>query len=398
MTIGISDGALESTTQSVRSLGSMQPRNSAARLGGMEALRCVAAVMIVIFHTVEIPHIAVPSYLNVIKTHFGMGVPLFYTLSGFVLAYGYMESLGTRNQIIQFYIRRFFRIAPLFYVMLGTWIVFGEIKWEHFSVSYSDIALNLTLLFGLVPGRHVSIVWAGWSIGIEILFYIVFPVFAVLLTSIRSAVIALCISLLVSSMEFRALTSLNVGSYAYMNLITQLPFFIGGILAYFVWRDDNFKERRLLGSAMFIGVLLTAASMVYSRTVYTFLVAVPGVMGDLYIWVLVLAALIMSICYSPNPIVVNRVTRHLGQASFSMYLLHPLIIVVLAEIYSVMDRFLGVGLLGVAGRVLLTLTVVSAVASFSYVVIERPAVKLGRTVAENYRLRGNVVGGKLNRA
>ena len=391
MTIGITDDTLASLPWSVGRPKSTRPHDAATHLGGIEALRCFAAVMIVIYHTVEIPRIAVPSYLNVIKTHFGMGVPLFYTLSGFVLAYGYMESLGTRKQIIEFYIRRFFRIAPLFYVMLGTWIVFSKLKWEHFSVSYTDVALNLTLLFGLVPGRHISIVWAGWSIGIEVLFYIVFPIFTVLLMSIRFAVIALCISLLVSSMEFRALTNLNVGSYAFMNLITHLPFFISGILAYLVWRGDNFSTRRVLGSSIFIGVLSIAALLVYSPMVYTFLVAIPGVMLGLYIWALVFAALILSICYSSNPVVVNRVTRHLGRASFSMYLLHPLIIVASADLYKILDRALGVGVLGLVGRILWTLSVVSAVASLSYLVIEKPAMRFGRNVAKNYRARGSSV-------
>ena len=100
-----------------------------ARVDGVEALRCIAAVMIVVFHTVALSRMVIPSYLDVIRTHFGLGVPLFYTLSGFVLAYGYADSLGTRDQVVRFYIRRFFRIAPLFYLMVGVWILFSKLRW-----------------------------------------------------------------------------------------------------------------------------------------------------------------------------------------------------------------------------------------------------------------------------
>ncbi len=370
----------------------MRPVGSVSRLDGIEALRCLAAAMIVAYHTVELSRMSLPAYLSVIKTHFSMGVPLFYTLSGFVLAYGYMDSLESRTQIVQFYIRRFFRIAPLFYIMLGTWILFSKFKWEHFRVSYADIVLNLTLLFGLVPGKHESIVWAGWSIGIEVLFYLVFPLLAILLTSRRSAVIALCVSLFVSSFEFRALESLNVGSYAYMNVVTHLPFFISGILTYLVWRDDNFKERRLFGRAALIGVLFVSALVVYSPAFYALLVSVRGVTLDRYIWSLVFSALTISLCYSSNPIIVNRLTCHLGRASFSMYLVHPLIIVSLAQVYGLLDAVLGSGVLGVIGRILLTLTVVSTVASVSYVVIEKPGIKFGRFLAEKYRVPASAGG------
>jgi len=374
-------------------MSAMQSGKSLARVDGVEALRFIAAAMIVVFHTVELPRVAVslelprvavPSYLNVIRTHFGMGVPLFYTLSGFVLAYGYMDSLGTRDQVVRFYIRRFFRIAPLFYLMLGVWILFSRLRWGHFWVSYSDIALNLTLLFGLVPGRHESIVWAGWSIGIEILFYIIFPLLALLLTSRASALTAFCVSLVISSMEFRALRSLNVGSYAYMNLITHLPFFIGGILAYLVWRDDGFTRRRLLGRVMLLGTLCVAGSIVYSPIVHALLLSVRGVAVDLYIWAPVFGALIMSICYSPNRMFVNRVTRHLGRASYSMYLVHPLMIVVLPPGYRILDAALGLGVIGLVGRIGLTLTVVAAVASLSYLAVEKPGIKLGGVVAQKY--------------
>jgi peptidoglycan/LPS O-acetylase OafA/YrhL len=354
-----------------------------ARVDGVEALRCIAAVMIVVFHTVALTRMVIPSYLDVIRTHFGLGVPLFYTLSGFVLAYGYADSLGTRDRVVRFYIRRFFRIAPLFYLMVGVWILFSKLRWD-LSVGYPDIVLNLTLLFGLVPGMHESIVWAGWSIGIEILFYIVFPLMALLLTSRASAVVACCVSAVISSMEYRALTGLNVGSYAYMNLITQLPFFISGILAYLVWRDDGFTRRRLLGRVMLFGTLCAAAAVVYLPIVHTVLLSIRGVAADLYVWAPIFAALIMSICYSPNRIVVNRVSRHLGRASFSMYLVHPLMIVMLPPVYRVLDAALGSGTIGVAGRIVSTLAVVAAVASLSYAAVEKPGIRLGAAVADKY--------------
>jgi peptidoglycan/LPS O-acetylase OafA/YrhL len=132
------------------------------------------------------------------------------------------------------------------------------------------------------------------------------------------------------------------------------------------------------------GTLCAAAAVVYLPIVHTVLLSIRGVAADLYVWAPIFAALIMSICYSPNRIVVNRVSRHLGRASFSMYLVHPLMIVMLPPVYRVLDAALGSGTIGVAGRIVSTLAVVAAVASLSYAAVEKPGIRLGAAVADKY--------------
>ena len=64
------------------------------------------------------------------------------------------------------------------------------------------------------------------------LFYLIFPVIAVLIHNTRSALIGFVVACVVSGATQGALQAANLGSYAYMNLITQLPFFMAGLAAY----------------------------------------------------------------------------------------------------------------------------------------------------------------------
>jgi peptidoglycan/LPS O-acetylase OafA/YrhL len=361
---------------------------SVARLDGIEALRCIAALMIVVYHTVELPQLSIPSYLNPIRTHFGLGVPLFYTLSGFVLAYGYVDRLGSRRQVLEFYVRRFFRIAPLFYLMLGLWILVSEIKWDTYEVALADIVLNLSLLFGLVPGKHESIVWAGWSIGIEMLFYGVFPIFALVFNSVRATSAAFCVSLFVSSMTYQGIAKLGNPSFAYMNLVTHLPFFLSGMFAHAFWRSDAFRARRLLGNGMLLGVVLAAVTLIYVRPVFDFLSSFVYFEFARYSWAVVFAALILAICYSSNPVIVNRVTRWMGQISFSLYLLHPMLILFLLDTHKRVAAELGNGTLGVACCVLLSVATVSVAASITYALIEKPGMGLGKRIGARFAENG----------
>jgi peptidoglycan/LPS O-acetylase OafA/YrhL len=92
-------------------------------------------------------------------------------------------------------IKRFFKIAPLFYFVM----VF-EIGRQAFyggaAVGSSRIVLNLAFTFEFIP--FAGIVCGDGSVGVEMIFYAIFPVLLLTIRTHRSALIFLIISIAVS--------------------------------------------------------------------------------------------------------------------------------------------------------------------------------------------------------
>ena len=159
-------------------------------LPGIHGLRGLAAIGVVLYHLIHIAGLKPPFAFDFISRDFGYSVHLFFILSAYSLMCSTELKVGQPNWLANYFIKRFFRIAPLFYLMIFSFVVVGS------SRDITNLILNLTFTFGLNPSS--GIVWGGWSVGVEMIFYLIFPIFLLLIRSHKTALIFLIISIIVS--------------------------------------------------------------------------------------------------------------------------------------------------------------------------------------------------------
>lgn len=108
------------------------------------------------------------------------GVQLFYMASAFTLFYSYYNRKDNEVHIIEnFFTRRFFRIAPMFYLAIFYYLIqdWGVLYPEHDyrNITVLSIMSHFTFLHGLSPYWQDSVVPGGWSVGVEFIFYLLCP-------------------------------------------------------------------------------------------------------------------------------------------------------------------------------------------------------------------------------
>jgi peptidoglycan/LPS O-acetylase OafA/YrhL len=98
------------------------------------------------------------------------GVDLFFVLSGFLITGILFKTRQNKNYFKNFYIRRFLRIFPLYYLMILLSIIFikgHEVSaWYWLYASNFDVELN-------IPFHPVLCV--AWSLSIEEQYYLIYP-------------------------------------------------------------------------------------------------------------------------------------------------------------------------------------------------------------------------------
>lgn len=351
-------------------------------LPGLLAMRWYAALSIVLVHLIALPKLRLPEYLTFVPNSFGNGVPLFYIVSAFGLFVGYHSKLQTRDQLAEYYRRRFFRIAPLFYFVMIAYIPFCWLMWGT-TIPLSQFISSGLFVFNFIPEHASGFVMASWSIGVEMAFYAILPVLIFALTTLTRAAAFFIGSAFVSAMWLKGFegTTGAMATFGNYSLVGYLVFFAAGICAFWAWEHLR-KLGPLVGACILCASVLAIVGLTAlpneASALATSVMPENARGGIKVMWAISLASAVLGISLYAPPVLVGPFVRLMGEASFSIYLWHPVVIVMMDRIgiYAWLYAHLNGTSNPFFASLLLTLAVLLPLSIASYRLIERPGMKM----------------------
>jgi peptidoglycan/LPS O-acetylase OafA/YrhL len=154
------------------------------RFDGLDTLRAIAIVLVFMYHYQVF--VSREATFGLGSTLGWTGVDLFFVLSGYLIGNQIFSGLakGETLSLKAFYIRRFLRTLPNFYVVLALFFLFPAVMGGRTPPPLWRF-LTFTQNIGLEPGTAFS---HAWSLCIEEQFYLLLPAVALLLVATRRSV------------------------------------------------------------------------------------------------------------------------------------------------------------------------------------------------------------------
>lgn len=287
------------------------------RVLGWDMLRGLCALSVASYHLLYWQGLA---SLHTLGSY---GVYLFFILSGASLAYNYGGKLSGAPAVAAFLATRWLRLAPLYILLCLVFIGFLSVRNGQWVDQLPlRMALNASFAFGL----HDPTVWAlligGWSLGIEFVYYLAFPlVLAVLRHPVWCALMAVALALVQWAWVHGTAGSAQgyaASAVAYHQVPAFCAYFFGGCVIGH-WRQGQAAS---LAQPAGVGVWLLMGALLLALN--------PPQAGDELLGAR--GAVLFCACFAcvdlSGRIRVGErlapLARWLGDITYGCYLLHPL--------------------------------------------------------------------------
>ena len=289
----------------------------------LDGLRGLAILLVVIYHNF--------GFINVF--FFGwLGVDLFFVLSGFLITDILLKTVGEKNFLRNFYIRRILRIFPLYYLSLVIFLVVLPNLVSRFNVSYYQehqvwlwtYLQNWLYIFNN-PGQS-NVLNHLWSLAVEEQFYLLWP-FAIIIIRKPSWLLVFISLILLAVLGLRLWAWMNqVADLAYFNLYTFTRIdgiCIGCMIALLQRINPSFLKKYTSLIVLFFALLNFAFFFINRRYDFGFpYLAMIGYTTFAMIFGLLVNEAVTRETRLINILFDNPVFRFFGKISYGFYMFH----------------------------------------------------------------------------
>ncbi|MTE23271.1 acyltransferase [Microbacterium sp. ZXX196] len=359
--------------------GPVKSVRGAFSVPSLDGIRCVAVLIVFVGHGLTVPGLW-PGHL---------GVTIFFFLSGYLITTLLRREVDRSGRIAlgKFYLRRALRILPPAYITIALAVIIGAIGILPSTQNGWGIAaefLNVTNYYmiwvnsteGLPPETSML-----WSLAVEEHFYLIFPAVLILLLRRRlnyRQIGYILVGACVLAVGWRVFLAAGDPTFYRMYIASDTRFdgLLAGAAMALLWNPAlgdrapfNVPDRviRFWLSPVAV-VTIIAASLLPNVIRLT--------IADSIIYVALVPLFWLVIVHPEGAVgrVLNhRVVAHIGVLSFSIYLLHRLVIALVELFLDVAPVVDGISLL-----------VTLATAQLMYVAIEKPLGRVRRNLEARF--------------
>ncbi len=298
------------------------------RVNSIDYLRGLMAISILLYHFTSWT-IGVPQSETILGRLGIYGVSIFYIVSGMSMYISYKSTSWTIKSTTSFFIRRFARLAPVYWIAMF-WLIFLTVASSSAGSPFlpfelSRIIYNATLTFGILEPK-AYLVTGGWSIGNEVAFYLFFPLLMLTIKNnylfVTTNIAILCTYIYYGFFVIDSGATIGDEWFNYIDPLNQALLFSGGICIAYLSMTHSSR----INNKWHIIMIATCA---------LFFVLLPGSGNQISIiteWNRVFFTIvILALSYFTFNVnakglsIPEKILKFLGDASYPVYLLHGVV-------------------------------------------------------------------------
>lgn len=357
-------------------MDSCQIKNTAVHLPGLNGLRALAALSVVVGHTFQdtfgnwgLPVPQQPQWW------IADGVTLFFVISGFLISYLLLQELKHTDSVKvgAFYMRRILRIWPIYYAYILACILVmylaGNVgdMWQPKLCFYTFFLANIPFL----TASGIPLIVHFWSIGVEEQFYLFWP----------------------------WLVKRYKRSLLPMILVVLFVWLLCKYGSWALWTNKSVVYRFFSVTRFHCMMLGALGAVLYDRRNARFCACMTNKWIQVVVWIIFLASglwlsylpavirteviavlsLVLVVGQVSGGIVINLENRYcdfVGKISYGIYVIHPLLIFCLSALYRRFQLGTSVLWLQYVGIYSVVIIATLIIATLSYNYFEKPFLRL----------------------